>query len=52
MTVQFFTKSACDSFKKVERETAFLQNGKVNRSEKSHHLKNIFLKTMHIFSRF
>ena len=47
-----FLKSVCDSFKKVERETAFLQNDKEKRSKKSHHLKNIFLKTMHIFSQF
>ena len=53
MSVQLlFLKSVCNSFKKVERETAFLQNGKEKRSKKPHNLKNIFLKTMHIFSRF
>jgi len=35
MVVQLlFLKSVCDSFKKVERETAFLQNGKEKRSKK------------------
>ena len=36
MSVQLlFLKSVCNSFKKVERETAFLQNGKEKRSKKS-----------------
>lgn len=53
MVVQFpFTKSVCGNLRKNGKETAVRQNGKEKRSKKPHHLKNIFLKTMHIFSRF
>ena len=53
MSVQFlFTKSVCDSFKKVEREMAFLQNGKENRSKKSHRLKKYFSENYAYFPLF
>ena len=53
MSVQLlFLKSVCNSFKKVERETAFLQNGKEKRSKKSHCLKKYFSENYAYFLPF
>lgn len=40
MTVQLlFPKSVCGNLRKDGKETAVRQNGKENRSKKSHHIK-------------